>query len=154
MDRCGKHGLSGFRRNLGLKAAAVGLAGLIWAISFGLTGRFVRTIPVEFSNVPPGLNIARQSATTLQVQLRGPAWLFESVSRSRLAVCFDIRGLREGHKMASWGPVPAARAYVRRPLATGDSPNSSCAAAGLPCGFSFATSDHRNLLSLSLSTVR
>jgi hypothetical protein len=38
---------------------------------------------------------------------------------------------------------------------SGDGPNSSAsAAAGLHSGFSFATSDHRNLLSLSLSTVR
>ena len=86
------------RRNLGLKAAAVGLAVLIWMISFGLTGTSVLTVvvPVEFSNVPAGLRIAKQSSTTLQVQLRGPAWLFESASLSSLAARFDLRGIREG----------------------------------------------------------
>lgn len=94
--------VSGFRRNLGLKAAAVGLAGLIWAISFGLTGTTVRmvVVPLEFSNVPPGLKITNQSSATLQVQLRGPRWLFESVSLSRVAGRLDLGGLREGaHKV-------------------------------------------------------
>ncbi len=86
------------RRNLGLKAAAVGLAVLIWMISFGLTGTSVLTVvvPVEFSNVPAGLRIVKQSSTTLQVQLRGPAWLFESASLSNLAARFDLRGIGEG----------------------------------------------------------
>ena len=48
--------VSRFRKNLGLKAAAVGLASLIWVISFGLTGTSCERliVPVEFSNVPPG----------------------------------------------------------------------------------------------------
>ena len=86
------------RRNLGLKAAAVALAMLIWVISFGLTGTSVLTlvVPVEFSNVPAGLKITNQSSTTLQVQLRGPAWLFESASLASLAARFDLRGSGEG----------------------------------------------------------
>src|SRR5260370_22164907 len=52
------------------------------------------------SRIPTGNS--RQSATTLQVQLRGPAWLFESVSLSRLAVRFDLRGLREGAQNVTW----------------------------------------------------
>jgi diadenylate cyclase len=109
---CGRSAVEipSFRRNLGLKATAVGLAGLIWGISFGLTGTTgttVRTIvvPVEFSNVPGGLRIARQSSTTLQVQLRGPGWLFESVSLSRITGRFDLRGLREGTQNVT---LPAA----------------------------------------------
>lgn len=42
--------VSVFRRNLGLKAAALGLAGLIWAISFGMTGTTVRMVIVPLES--------------------------------------------------------------------------------------------------------
>jgi diadenylate cyclase len=89
-----------FRKNLGLKAAAVGLTMLIWGISLGITGTTVRTVivPVEFSNVPAGMRITRISATTLQVQLRGAAWVFDSVNLSRLAARFDLSRGHEGEQ--------------------------------------------------------
>ncbi len=87
-----------FRQNLGLKAAAVALAALIWAIGFLVPGTNVRTqvVPVEFSNVPAGLRISRQSATTVMVQLRGATSVFQLVNPSRLAARLDLRTYREG----------------------------------------------------------
>lgn len=86
------------RRNLGLKAAAVGLAALIWGIAFGVPGTNVRTlaVPVEFSNVPSGLRISRQSATTVQVQLRGATSVFQLVNLPRLAARLDLKSYRAG----------------------------------------------------------
>lgn len=87
-----------FHQNLGLKAAAVALAALIWAIAFFVPGTNVRTqvVPVEFSNVPAGLRISRQSATTVLVQWRGATSVFQLVNPSRLAARLDLRTCREG----------------------------------------------------------
>jgi len=43
-----------FHANLGLKFAALGLAGVIWAMSFLAAGTTIRTmtVPVELSDVP------------------------------------------------------------------------------------------------------
>jgi diadenylate cyclase len=94
------------RRNIWLKAAALGFAALIWFISFGVTGATVRNIsvPVEFTNVPGGLHISRQSASALQVQLRGTSWLFEAVSLTKMAARVDLRGAKEGKLTVPFRP--------------------------------------------------
>jgi uncharacterized protein (TIGR00159 family) len=84
--------------NLRLKLVAAGLAAVIWIVSFLATATTVRIVgvPVQFSNVPPGLEISEQSATRLEVQLRGNPWLMESSSITNLVANFDLRGVRQG----------------------------------------------------------
>jgi diadenylate cyclase len=85
------------------KLAAVGLAGLIWSMSFLLSSSTIRTVsvPVEFSNVPPGMEVTDQSADTLELQVRGSPWIMDSVSMSRLIAIFNLRSLRPGwHNLA------------------------------------------------------
>lgn len=85
-----------FRRwllaDLRLKAAAVAAAGLLWGLTANGPGATVRifTVPVEFTNVPPGSEIATQSATRLEIQLRGPSWLMNSISLSGIVARFDL----------------------------------------------------------------
>jgi hypothetical protein len=87
-----------FSANLGLKFAALGLAGVIWGMSFLASGTTIRTVnvPIEFSNVPPGMLVAGQSADTLEVQIRGSTWIMDSVNWPRLVGSFDLGGLRAG----------------------------------------------------------
>lgn len=91
--------------DLGLKSAALALAFLIWSISFFLIGSSVRTVtvPVEFSNVPENTEIARLSTNTVQVELRGSAWVLDSMSLGSLVARFDLSGRKEGHQMLSVG---------------------------------------------------
>jgi uncharacterized protein (TIGR00159 family) len=80
------------------KIAAVALASLIWAVATVESGSSVRTInvPVEFRNVPRGLDIASQSATELTVQLRGRTWLLDSMNLPRLVARFDLAKANPG----------------------------------------------------------
>jgi hypothetical protein len=58
----------------------------------------VRTVsvPVQFVSVPVGMDIVQPSAERLDVQVRGSAWLMDSVSLTRLAASFSLRGAGAG----------------------------------------------------------
>ncbi|HTT64023.1 MAG TPA: diadenylate cyclase [Bryobacteraceae bacterium] len=84
--------------NLRVKLAATGLAAAIWSTSFLSTGTTVRTVsvPVQFVSVPSGMDIAAPSSDRLDVQVRGSAWLMDSVGLTRLVASFNLRGARAG----------------------------------------------------------
>jgi hypothetical protein len=84
--------------NLGLKAAAVGLAALISGALSLSSGTAVRTLvaSVELTNVPPGFRVTGESVSALQVRVRGRSWLLDSVGRDRLVARFDLRASHEG----------------------------------------------------------
>ena len=89
--------------DLGLKSAALGLAIVFWSISFFLVGNSIRTVtvPVEFSNVPADTEITRLSTDTVQVQVRGSAWLLDSTSFNTLVARFDLSDRKEGTETLS-----------------------------------------------------
>ncbi|PYS46038.1 MAG: hypothetical protein DMG13_30780 [Acidobacteria bacterium] len=89
--------------DLGLKSAALGLAFIFWSISFFLVGNSIRTVtvPVEFSNVPANTEISQLSTGTVQVELRGSAWVLDSVSLGSLVARFDLTGAKEGYQALS-----------------------------------------------------
>jgi len=80
------------------KIAAVALGSLIWAAATVESGSSVRSVnvPVEFRNVPRGLDVASQSATELTVQLRGRTWLLDSMNLPRLVARFDLTKANPG----------------------------------------------------------
>lgn len=82
----------------GLKLSAVALAALIWGTSFLVAGITVRTVsvPIEFDDVPAGRGVSQQSVTRLEVQLRGPAWIMDSVDLANLVAHFSLKDGREG----------------------------------------------------------
>jgi diadenylate cyclase len=84
--------------NARVKLASVGLAATLWSTSFLSTGTTVRTVsvPVQFISVPSGMDISMQSSDRLDVQVRGPAWLMDSVGLTRLVASFNLRGARLG----------------------------------------------------------
>ncbi len=85
-------------RNLGVKAAAVGLAALIWLTALARTSSAVRmvSVPIEFRNVPARMEIVHQSASSVDVQLRGAPWLMDSFRARDLSVQFDLAKTGEG----------------------------------------------------------
>ena len=89
-----------FFRNLGLKAAALALAAVIWGMFFLASGTTIRTVsaPIAFSDVPSGLEVGQQSTDTLEVQLRGSPWIMDSVSLGTLVAQFDLAGRHAGRQ--------------------------------------------------------
>ena len=92
--------------NLRLKFAALGLAALIWSMSFLASGTIIRTVsaPVEFGNVPAGLQVAEQSADSLEIQLRGSPWIMDSINPGPLVARFDLRGQHAGWQTLRFQP--------------------------------------------------
>jgi hypothetical protein len=65
---------------------------------------------VEFTNIPENMRIGYQSTPVLQVQLRGTAWLLESVNLSRVVAYFDLNDSVEGKRI-----FPVSRAALNLP---------------------------------------
>jgi diadenylate cyclase len=84
--------------DIGLQATAIALAALVWGVTFLFPGRSVqvRTVPVELTNVPPGLIVSGQSSATLQVWLRGNQFLFDTVNLGSVAAHCDLSAAHEG----------------------------------------------------------
>ena len=88
-------------KNLRYRLAAVGLASVIWALSFVSGGMIVKdvVVPTEFANLPSGLLIANQPAASVKVQLRGSTWMVNPMMdpvMSHLTVRIDLSGLEQG----------------------------------------------------------
>jgi len=83
--------------NMKYRLSAVALASLIWGISFFGGGAMVKSVSasVEFVNVPSGLYISNQSASSVSVQLRGNSWLMDSAMAS-LTARLDVSKLDAG----------------------------------------------------------
>src|SRR5437773_4024657 len=83
--------------NLKLKVLASGMASLIWGLVF-MTGVSVRTFtaPIEYENVPAGLEITDPSNTMLAVQLRAATRLFNTLDENQLVVRVNLLGMKEG----------------------------------------------------------
>ena len=83
--------------NIQYRLSAVGLASLIWGVSFLGGGTTVKTAiaPIEFANVPAGLYISNHPLNTVSVQLRGNSWVMNPVM-SGLTAHVDLGGLGEG----------------------------------------------------------
>jgi hypothetical protein len=67
-------------------------------MSFLASGTTIRTVsvPIEFSNVPPGMVVGSQSAGALEVQVRGSPWIMDSVNLERLVGNFNLGGAQAG----------------------------------------------------------
>jgi diadenylate cyclase len=83
---------------LRLQAIAFALAALVWGVTFLFPGRSVRvrSVPIEFTNVPSGLIITGQSAETLEVWLRGNQFLFDTVDLETVQVRCDLSSAHAG----------------------------------------------------------
>jgi hypothetical protein len=86
--------------NYQYKLAALGIGAVIWLMTFLLAGTTVRTVavPLEFVNVPAGLEIAAESADHLDVQLGGNAWVMDSLNLNALVARIDLASAKEGRE--------------------------------------------------------
>ncbi|MCX6622659.1 MAG: diadenylate cyclase [Acidobacteria bacterium] len=106
LERLGSRPPASLRRRLwravsahiGFKLAAVALASLIWAVSWMESGATIRSVslPVEFVNIPRGMDIKDQSTDRLDVQLRGKSWMMDTIGVARLVARFNMGQAKEG----------------------------------------------------------
>jgi hypothetical protein len=81
-----------------LLATSLGLAAAVWAAVLFFPGRSVRvqTVPLEFTDVPAGLSVAEQSASTIQIWLRGSDLAFETAGLQDIVARGDLSSARPG----------------------------------------------------------
>jgi diadenylate cyclase len=87
-----------------LKLSAIGTAALVWGLLF-LPGNTVRTftVPIEFENVSPGLEVAESSPSVVVAQLRAATWIYGGLDAGSLVGRVDLKGMSEGpHTAAVW----------------------------------------------------
>jgi diadenylate cyclase len=88
-----------FRRSeLLLQGVAILLALIVVTATPLVAGTVVRvrTVPIEVTNLAPGLRILDQSSVVAQVQLRGNSRTLESINRASLTARANVRSLPEG----------------------------------------------------------
>jgi len=108
-----------FVANFRVKAAAAGLAAVLWAFSFYETGIALRTVtaPVEFQNVPRGMDVRAETADRVQVVLRGRSWIMDRSSLGSLVARIDMTNAQMGsmvHRISSRDlNVPPGLKWIR-----------------------------------------
>ena len=87
-----------FTHNLSSKIAATALSALICGAAFLLPASTVRSIsvPIEFNNLPAGLEISGISANHVDVELQGRSLLLSGVNPGDLAAHIDLRNAMTG----------------------------------------------------------
>jgi uncharacterized protein (TIGR00159 family) len=83
-----------------IKLAALGLAALIWSVATFDTSATVREIhiPIEYRNVPVGLDIIAPTKTDVSVELRGRTWIMNSNEVLGLVARLNLAGSKEGSR--------------------------------------------------------
>ncbi len=86
--------------NVKLAAAALALSALVWSLTFVLPGSSVRvqSVPLEFTNVPPGLSVTSQSADAVEVWIRGSDFVFGSAESRSAGRAVQPRGRPRGRQ--------------------------------------------------------
>ena len=92
--------------NLKYRIAAAGLAAAIWSASMLGSRTTIKTVsvPVEFQNLPRGMEISRQSPLRVEVQLRGSPWIMDTLSGSGIVARLDLSGATEGARQLRISP--------------------------------------------------
>jgi YbbR domain-containing protein len=87
-------------RHLGLKVVSVVLAALIWLVVSGeqTVERGFR-IPLEFSNLPSGLELASDAPTVVDVRVRGSSGALGRLTPGELVAILDLRLAKAGQRL-------------------------------------------------------
>src|SRR5689334_14720232 len=99
-------------RRLGLKVVSVVLAALIWLVVSGeqIVERGFR-IPLEFSNLPSGLELASDAPTVVDVRVKGSSGALGRLTPGELVAILDLRQARAGRRL-----FPLSGDEVRAPF--------------------------------------
>lgn len=87
-------------RNLGLKFLSTTIACLMWLVVAGerVVERVLRA-PVEFQNLPAGLELVGIPPDTVEVRLRGSSGALSRIASGDMAAVLDLRTARPGRRL-------------------------------------------------------
>jgi YbbR domain-containing protein len=87
-------------RHLGLKLLSVALAALIWVLVSGeqVVERAMR-IPLEYTNLPPRLEIVGDAMNVVDVRVRGASGAVGRIATGELVAMLDLRSARIGRRL-------------------------------------------------------
>jgi YbbR domain-containing protein len=87
-------------RHLGLKFVSIALAALLWLVVSGeqIVERALR-IPLEFTNLPPQLEMVGEPPTVVDVRVRGSSGALNRIASGELVAVLDLRSARAGQRL-------------------------------------------------------
>ncbi|HWR57893.1 MAG TPA: CdaR family protein [Thermodesulfovibrionales bacterium] len=91
-----------FLENLALKGSAVVLAVILWffVVSRGQT-EFSLNVPIEYANIPSGLEIAKRTVNSVNVVIRTYESLGKSIRQEDVRVAIDVSKAKRGEGVFS-----------------------------------------------------
>jgi hypothetical protein len=92
-------------RHFGLKLASVGLATLLWMVVAGeeTVERGLR-VPLEFQQIPEGLELQGEPLTLVDVRVRGSSGALSRMSAADVVAVLDLRSARPGYRLFQLTP--------------------------------------------------
>ena len=99
-------------RNLGLKFLSTTIACLLWLLVAGerVVERVLRA-PVEFQNLPAGLELVGIPPDTVEVRLRGSSGALSRIASGDMAAVLDLRTARPGRRLFHVTPTQITVPY-------------------------------------------
>ena len=99
-------------RNLGLKFLSTTIACLLWLLVAGerVVERVMRA-PVEFQNLPAGLELVGIPPDTVEVRLRGSSGALSRMASGDMAAVLDLRTARPGRRLFHVTPTQITVPY-------------------------------------------
>ncbi len=99
-------------RNLGLKFLSTCIAAMLWLVVAGerVVERVLRA-PVEFQNLPNGLELVGNLPDTVEVRLRGSSGALSRMASGDLAAVLDLRTARPGRRLFHLTPAQVTVPY-------------------------------------------
>jgi hypothetical protein len=93
-------------RNIWLKFLSISIATLLWLIVAGdrMVERALR-VPIEFQNLPPGLEIVGDPPETADVRLRASSGTLGRLAPGDMAAVIDLRSARPGRRLFHLTPA-------------------------------------------------
>lgn len=86
--------------NLGLKAASLGLAVLLWFVIAGeTTSELGLQVPLELQNFPRDLELTGDAAAAVDVRLRGSPGILHALHQGEVSALIDLAGTSEGERI-------------------------------------------------------
>jgi len=85
---------------LGLKVVSVVLAALLWLLVSGeQTVERALRIPLEYTNLPPQLELVGDPPTVVDVRVRGSSGTLSRIAAGELVAVLDVRSARSGQRL-------------------------------------------------------
>src|SRR4030095_14291875 len=104
-------------RNLGLKFLSVCIAGLLWLVVGGEGGveRVVRA-PVEYQNLPSGLELVGTLPETGEVRVRGSSGPLSRMVLGDMSIVLDLRTVEAGQRVFNLLPSQVRAPFGVNPV--------------------------------------